>query len=162
MFCSNCGKADQAAGTYCRQCGTFLTDNTKIARRGFGGDTPQEQIRTNLYLNFMSGVVSVVSAILLYIIVSGDPIYGKQQVIYAIAAFLLAMGGWQFSAFIVNLKLRKSFQQNRPTVEEQTPGQMGRKTSELLPEANFSEMVPPSIVENTTRHLDEKIQVKRK
>jgi uncharacterized membrane protein YvbJ len=67
MFCPKCGKADQAPETYCRQCGTFLADFTKKKKQfSLGGDTPQEQIRTNLVLNSMSAVVSLASALILY------------------------------------------------------------------------------------------------
>ena len=157
MFCPNCGNADQKENTYCRQCGGFLPElNQRKKTLSFGGDTPQEQIRTNLILNFMSGVVSVVSSLLLYVMfwTRGS----EFQFVFLIAAFLLAMGGWQFSTFIVNLKLRKTFARKNAALDEAettfAPNEVGAAaTGPLLPEADPSSQVPASVIEQTTRKL---------
>jgi len=165
MFCPTCGKSEQMPGTYCRQCGNFLSNAGSVVKRGFGGDTPQDQIKTNLILNLMSGIVSLVSGILLFVIFSGGDVYGKQQIGFAIAAFLLAMSGWQFSAFAVNLKLRKNLnnaheRQTHETSNSAPPRFDTMNTAELLPEADLDNLVPASVTENTTRHLGEKVKRK--
>lgn len=162
MFCPKCGKADQTLNTYCRQCGEFLPDHS-VKKRGFtmGGDTPEQQIRVNLILNFLSGAVSLILAILLYATFWNQP--GTSQVIYLTAAFLLAMCGWQFSTFRVGLKLRKTFAARKNTGEVETIKPFGEndlpsaKTAPLLNEADMTNVVSASVTENTTKHLSEKI-----
>lgn len=156
MFCPKCGKGEQNANNYCRQCGEFLPSLTKKKiRKSVGGDTPEEQIRTNLILNLLSAVVSLALAISLYVTIAGK---GAPPVIYLTAAFLVAMSGWQFTTCFIGLRLRKNFQKRREFASEnQTdlPNQFeSAKTIELLPESDFENAVPPSIVENTTKILD--------
>lgn len=165
MFCPNCGKDEQALNTYCRQCGEFLPDHSDKKRSfSMGGNTPEEQIRVNLVLNFLSGTVSLILAILLYATFWNKP--ETSPVIYIVAAFLLAMCGWQFSTFRVGLKLKKTFElrKNGGEIENAMPGDksvfQSAKTKDLLPEADFTDVVPTSVTENTTKHLSEKISRK--
>lgn len=164
MFCPNCGKAEQVLNTYCRQCGEFLPDHSDKKRNfTMGGNTPEEQIRVNLILNFLSGTVSLILAILLYATFWNKP--ETSQVIYIVAAFLLAMCGWQFSTFRVGLKLKKTFDR-RKNDEIENAAQLDKsvfksaKTKDLLPEADFTDVVPTTITENTTKHLSEKVSKK--
>lgn len=161
MFCPNCGKSDQTENTYCRQCGDFLNDFKKKSKMTtFGGETPQEQIRTNLVLNFMSAIVSIASG--LYLFIRFSDLGSEFAMIMLVAAFLLAMGGWQLSTFYVGLKLRKIFNKNLIKAEVENEIAVKNKlndlaTNELLPQADFSNDVPASVVENTTRKLKETI-----
>lgn len=154
MFCPKCGKADQQENSYCRQCGEFLPDLNKKNKLAFGGSTPEEQIRTNLFLNLLSAIVSLTLAILLYSVFwrrSDAP-----PIVYVVAAFLLAMSAWQISTFYVGLKLKKNFQKRRASDEAAkiSPVQIDdAKTKELLPEADFENAVPTTVTEDTTRHL---------
>lgn len=162
MFCPNCGNANQQANAYCRKCGGFLPDfSVKKKQFSFGGETPQEQIRTNLILNLMSAIVSIASALLLYATFWNRG--GEFQIVFLIAAFLLAMGGWQSSTFFVGLKLKKHFNKRseKTNAAEFTSREQGAfasaQTRELLNEANMRDVVPASVTENTTKHLSEKI-----
>ena len=130
--------------------------NKKKKTLSFGGDTPQEQIRTNLILNFMSSVVSLVSSLLLYALFWNRG--SEFQIVFLIASFLLAMGGWQFSTFIVNLKLRKAFARTNAVLSEAdttfAPDQASAAPNcQLLPEADLSSDIPASVTEHTTRKL---------
>lgn len=157
MFCPKCGKADQQENSYCRQCGEFLPDLSRKNILAFGGNTPEEQIQTNLVLNIMSAIVSFVLAILLYSVFWRRA--DAPPIIYVVAAFLIAIGAWQLSTFYVGLKLKKNFQKRRASDEaaEISPIQIAdAKTRELLPEADFKNAVPDSVVEDTTRHLKER------
>ncbi len=163
MFCPNCGKGEQALNTYCRQGGEFLPDHSDKKRNfAMGGNTPEEQIRVNLILNFFSGMVSLILAILLYATFWNKP--ETSQIIYIVAAFLLAMCGWQFSTFRVGLKLKKTFERRKKGDKIENATQVDKnvfqsaKTKDLLPEADFSNPVPTSITENTTKTLSEKIK----
>lgn len=164
MFCSNCGTADQKENTYCRKCGGFLPDSSRNNALAFGGNTPEQQIRTNLVLNLLSAVVSLILGISLYWMIwqRGD----AALIIFIVAAFLLAMSGWQFSTFIIGLKLRKNFNKRKTSSadnersEEKARAVEPTQTKELLNEANFDNGVPTSVTENTTKHLAEKINQK--
>ena len=155
MFCPKCGKADQQENSYCRGCGEFLPDLSKKNKLAFGGNTPEEQIQTNLFLNFLTALVSLVLTVLLYLIFKNRETH---PIIYVVEAFLLAMTLWQISTFYVGLKLKKNFQKRRESAvvsTENPPIQIAAAgTKELLPEADFQNAVPPSITEDTTRHLE--------
>ena len=164
MYCPNCGTAEQSENTYCRSCGELLPDLSKKNKFAFGGNTPEQQIRPNLFLNLLSGIVSLVLGVSLYLTIwqRGDAL----PIIFIVAAFLLAMSVWQFSTFIVGLKLRKNFNkrkassENNERTEENVKAFESAQTKELLNEANLDNAVPTSITENTTKHLSEKISRK--
>lgn len=87
---------------------------------------------------------------------------GTSPVIYIVGAFLLAMCGWQFSTFVIGLKLKKNFSNRRVDVEMEnrqiTENQYeSAKTRELLNEADFTDVVPISVTEKTTRQFSKKI-----
>ena len=162
MFCPKCGTADQSANAYCRNCGEFLPDLSKKNNTAFGGNTPEEQIRVTQTLNSLSAIVSFAMAILLYWSHWGKP--DVSSTVYMAAAFLLTIGFWQISNFIVGLKLKKHFNKRKEGIEIENKDAEKRfqpaQTSELLPEADFSNVVSTSITDNTTRHLAEKINRK--
>lgn len=159
MFCPKCGKSEQQSETYCRQCGEFLTDLNKNNNLAFGGNTPEKQIKTNLFLNLLSAIVSICSALTLYLTVWLG--VENSAVLLIIAGFLLAMSGWQFSTFAVVLKLKKNFAKRKESQfsESEPAVQIHFKpaeTKQLLKEADINDIVPPSVVENTTKNLSEK------
>ena len=156
MFCPNCGKADQTINSYCRQCGEFLPDLSGKNKLVIGGNTPEEQIQVNLILNIMSAVVSFVLAAALYITYYGNP--EARGLIYIVAAFLLAIGAWQLTIFSVNLKLKKHFKKRKETgiditSQPEAAQFQTAETKELLPEADFKNIAPESVTEQTTRKL---------
>lgn len=129
-------------------------------KTAFGGNTPEEQIRTNLFLNLLSAIVSFVLAVALYVTYwnRADALF----IIYIVAGFLLAMSGWQISTFIVGLKLKKNFDKRKTPLEngEENLKEINTfepaKTRELLNEPNLDHAVPPSVTEKTTGHLAKK------
>jgi flagellar basal body-associated protein FliL len=156
MFCPNCGKADQTINSYCRQCGEFLPDFNAKNKTAFGGSTPEEQIKMNLTLSLMSAIVSFILALMLY--VSFFKRTDTPVIIYIVAAFLLTICGWQASTFAIGLKLKKHFQkrrnENQPETIQAEQAQLPTPaTKDLLPEANFENIVPESVTEHTTRKL---------
>ncbi len=157
MFCPKCGKADQITETYCRQCGEFLPDFDKKAKKTL---TPEDHIKANTVLNLMSAIVSVSLAIWLY-----SQYLGKDDtpiIIYVTAGFLIAICGWQVQTFWRTLLLKKHFQKRQIETAMEMPNQTGRidsaKTRELLNEADFTNNVPATVIENTTTKLGEKIK----
>ncbi|MCY7375831.1 MAG: hypothetical protein LH472_07645 [Pyrinomonadaceae bacterium] len=162
MFCPKCGKADQQPETYCRQCGDFLPDFSKQIIKS---TTPEEHIKANTVLNFMTGIVSLTLAILLYAFFLGRE--DTHLIIYITAGFLTAMFAWQVQTFWRTLLLKKHFKRRQTensaaAVEAPNPTASfeAAPTKELLNEADFSSVVPATVTEHTTKQLAEKINRK--
>lgn len=161
MFCPNCGNADQKKNTYCRKCGIFLPDFENVKHREI---PPEQHFVANNTLNFMTALVSLGLAITLY-----GLFFGKNDthfVIYLTAGFLTAMFFWQVQVIWRTLLLKKQFpglNKNKGGENQDTENLRGfepAKTKELLDEADLSDVVPVSVIENTTTKLGEKINRK--
>lgn len=154
MYCSSCGKADQDPDTYCRQCGNYLPDPESRRRRA---KTPAQQFRLSLVFNILSGLVAFGMATVLFLY-HVDMEY-VPPVIWAAMIFLYIIGVWQVISFINNLNLRKRFIKGELDADRGGPVKdagMTKRDQVQLPEADFSDVVPPSIVEGTTRKLKQK------
>jgi hypothetical protein len=72
----------------------------------------------------------------------------------------------EFSTFRVGLKLKKTFDRRKNGGENENATQLDKsvfqsaKTKDLLPEADFTDIVPTTVTENTTKHLSEKFSKK--
>lgn len=154
MFCPNCGKPEQITNSYCRQCGKFLPDFDKLKRREI---SPEEHLKANPVLNIMTAIASITLAVLLYVFFLGKE--NTPVIIYITAGFLTAMFAWQVQVFVRNLKLKKQIiLPRRAESEEQTDELNAAPIKELLNEADFSDAIPASVTERTTRSLKEKIE----
>lgn len=159
MFCPNCGEADQKKETYCRKCGSFLAEFGKIKRT----ERPvNENFDASIFLSALTGITSLVLAIILYVMFLGKE--GTPVVIYVVAGFLTAMFAWQVQTFLRTLQLKKQYKRQSKTNTEQEETTSDEKildskpTNELLPEADFKDVVPASVTENTTKNLTEKVK----
>lgn len=161
MFCPKCGNADQKPETFCRQCGNFLPDFDKLQRKEI---PPEEHLKANSVLNLMTAVVSGTLAISLHVFFSGRE--NTPILIYITAGFLTAMFFWQVQTFWRTMQLKKQLPKRKKEDKVNTeapdtnPLIESAKTKELLNESDFSNAVPPSVIENTTMHLGEKVQQK--
>lgn len=159
MFCPKCGNADQLPESYCRRCGVFLPDLDKPKKKA---QTPIQNVNANAVLSGMTVVAALTLAILLYAILGFRP--ETHPLIYATAGFLIAIAAWNVQTFWRSMLLRKHFKKPQRPVDDptSTPALEMRQNNELSP-ANFEDLVPPSVVDATTRHLDEaKISTKSK
>ena len=150
MFCPGCGADDQTANAYCKRCGDWLPE-FKRRSSAFGGDTPQQNDFTGLFMSALSAVVALFSAIALYATYLGTD--EAKWSIYLAAAFCLCIAGWQVSSFVVGLKLRRRLNRARAGLE--TDSQLKQATdSPALPPADMSNFVrAQSVTENTTEPL---------
>lgn len=161
MFCPKCGKADQLPETYCRQCGVFLPDLSKALKRE---SPPEEHLKANTVLSVLTIIASFTMAILLYTIMGFSET--THPLIYATAGILVAIGGWHIQTLIRNLKLKKQLKRRTPPANTETaspetqPAFQSRSTAKLLNTADFTDAVPASVTENTTKHLAEKPQTR--
>ncbi|MDQ5847240.1 MAG: hypothetical protein M3539_18285 [Acidobacteriota bacterium] len=158
MYCPRCGKAEQLAETYCRQCGIFLPDLSKPVKREI---PPEEHLTANTVLNALTIIVSFTLSILLFAIVPD-----KHPLIYVTAGLLIAIGAWHIQTFIRTQQLKKQWKRRTPLSElqpaspETQPAFESASTAKLLDEANFADAVPASVTEHTTRHLAERAKPK--
>lgn len=155
MFCPRCGKAEQAPETYCRQCGLLLPDLSKQLKHE---SPPEEHLKANTVLSVMTIVVSFTLATLLYQIMAFRP--DTHPLVYITAGLLLAMGGWHIQTLIRTVKLKKQWKERTPFTENQ-PAIKSVSTAKLLEHSDFSDAIPTSVTETTTRHLAEKPRVTR-
>ena len=104
----------------------------------------------------MTIVASLTLAVSLYLTMgfrTNTPI-----VIYITAGFLIAMAGWQVQVFIRTLKLKKQLKQRGIVAAAQPAGPNGDSAPKELKTADFSDTVPASVTDATTRNLVERAQ----
>ncbi len=151
MFCPKCGNPDQSPETYCRQCGTFLPDLSKPAKRE---SPPEENIKVNTVLSLLTVIVSFTLAILLYAILGFRE--STHWLIYLTAGLLIAMGAWHIQTFIRARRLKKQWKRRDPRNEEEKPMTFETaSTAKLLERPDFENVVSTSVTDHTTRHLSE-------
>ena len=139
MFCPNCGANGQTPNAYCKRCGNWLPDFKNRSRGAFGGETPQQNIFTGLFLSALSAAVALFSAIALYATYLGTN--EAKWSIYLAAAFCLCIAGWQLSSFVVGLKLRSRLKR----------AHTGEPVDSHLTEAHASPELPPADLSNFVR-----------
>jgi|SRR6185503_16937608 len=85
--CPSCGANNQNANAYCKRCGDWLPGLKRRSRGAFGGETPQQNIFTGLFLSALSAVVALFSALALYATYLGTkrsgPFTSPQVFVYA-------------------------------------------------------------------------------
>jgi len=154
MYCPKCGKADQSPETYCRQCGSFLPDFEKSVKKPIA---PEEHIKANAVLSAMTIVASLILSTLLFLTFKNYP--DTHPVIYVTAGFLIAIAAWQIQTFWRTMLLRKHFKKPKKQSDSSAANQSAERafetnpTNSLLPEADFENQIPASVVEKTTRKL---------
>ena len=155
MFCPRCGKAEQVAEGYCRQCGFYLPDLSKSSKRG----APEEHLKANTVLSVLTIITCFTLAFLLFLIMGFRSF--THPLVYVTAGLLIAMGGWHIQTLIRTLMLKNQWKRRVPLTEvpptsiEAQPTFKSGTTGKLLDETNFENAVPVSVTENTTRHLVE-------
>lgn len=165
MFCPSCGKSEQTPESYCRNCGEFLTDfsgKSYLLNKILGGSRPETQVNVNLTINL---VTSIISALLLGFL---NGFYDAQHartgeaappVIYLVYIFLGLVSAWQFLSFLIGLKLKSKLSGKKKDVMplETSAGETtlsSGSTQKSLPQADFENIVPSSVTEDTTKMLN--------
>jgi hypothetical protein len=161
MFCPKCGTPNQRPETFCCQCGIFLPDYDKLIRKE---TPPEEHLKANSVLNYMSAIVSGTLAILLFTSFAGRE--NSPLLINVTAGLLSAMFAWQVQTIWRTSQLKKQLSRRKKRekvgaeVLDTNPLTESAKTKELLNESDFRNAVPPSVIEDTTKYLGEKVQRK--
>jgi hypothetical protein len=148
MFCPTCGASNQTADAFCKRCGEWLPNLKTRSRVSFGGDTPQQNIFTGLFMSALSSIVALISAIALYVTYLGTD--EAKWSVYLAAGFCLCISAWQLSSFLVGLKLRRRLNRARAVVDSDSHLKAGAP-SPALPEADTSNFIKTaSVTENNT------------
>jgi hypothetical protein len=161
MFCPKCGAPNQKPETFCCQCGIFLPDFDKLIRKE---TPPEEHLKANGVLNWMTTIVSGTLAILLHAFYTGR--VNTPVLISVTAGLLTGMFAWQVQTIWRTSQLKKhlSRRKKKEKVEAEAldtnPLIESAKTKGLLSQSDFRNAVPPSVIENTTKYLGEKVQRK--
>jgi|GEM_PF-6380165 hypothetical protein len=118
---------------------------------GFGGNTTRQNINSINILSLIAAFPSLAAAIWMYITRFNFPV-----ALYVGAAILLCSAFWHLSNVFVAMKLKKRLDA-RQAFAVTDDSLQPVTTRELLPEMNQSGLVPSSVVEYTTKHLNIKI-----
>lgn len=154
MFCPKCGNPNQTQNSYCRNCGVFLPDFDKLSKKEI---TPEQQITISSTFNFLSGLLSLILTIILHVLYTGKE--GTPIIIYVVIGFLTANFFWQAQAFWRVRQIKKHLPNKRNNEEiEVNKLESPVSTGKLLTSADFNDFVPASIVEDTTKQLNQKIK----
>lgn len=111
--------------------------------------TPQDHVTANIVLNSMTIVACFTLAALLYLILGFQD--STHPLIYATAGLLIAMGFWHTQTLWRSILLRRHFKKAAPP----NPGKLDVQAAPAgeLMEAQFENIVPPSITDRTTRNI---------
>jgi len=152
MFCPTCGADEQIAKAYCKRCGEWLPDIKGRSSMTFGGDTPQQNVFTSLFMSALSAVAALISAIALYATYLGSG--NAKWSVYLAAAVCVCIAGWQASSFGVSLRLRQRLRRARE--DSNAVAKMGAPQSgPALKPADVDAFVGPSSVTEQTTSLFE-------
>jgi hypothetical protein len=152
MFCPNCGAADQIANAFCKRCGDWLPDIKRRTGPAFGGETPQQNIITSLFMSALSTLAALFSAIALYATYLGKG--DAKWSVYLAAAFCLCIAGWQASSFVVGLKLRQRLNKGRESTDSSSELPAQQTRSELDAGGATEFVGRAGVTEGTTRILE--------
>ena len=108
MFCPKCGTPDQKPETFCRQCGIFLPDVDKLIKKE---TPPEEHLKANSVLNYMSAIVSGTLAILLHAFYTGRA--NTPVLISVTAGFPTGMFFWQVQTIWRTRQLKKQLSRRK-------------------------------------------------
>ncbi|HEY6190559.1 MAG TPA: hypothetical protein VIW80_23105 [Pyrinomonadaceae bacterium] len=127
-----------------------------------GGSTPDTQVNFNLII---SGATTIISTLLLGFL-NGyyDSLYERTgqtapPIIYLVYIFLALVSVWQLLSFLINVRLKRKLggrKEGALAVDSNASedAQLSRSTQKSLPQANFDNIVPASVIEDTTKILD--------
>ncbi len=153
MYCPNCGKDVNAKLKYCSSCGERLSKAAEIDKDGTPGKM-LDNVLTTIFLIVMFGLGILVGLVAVLLGNSVEPKF----VMFISIAYLAAVFGICYQLLSQVPKLIDAKLRVKETEEAVPPDlQLPPRTTNQLEE--FRE--PASVIENTTRTLDE-LRVERK
>lgn len=151
MFCPKCGKGEQTANSFCRQCGEWLPDMNSVNRRGIAKMSPAKSAKLMLIFSIMCAALALAMAIILGATFGG----GKDKMIPPIAVvfvFSILIAAWQIVNSVVGFQLYQHFKRGKNNSSE-TNELAAPATPNALTAADTNQFIRPSVVEHTTERL---------
>lgn len=159
MFCPNCGKGDQEANAFCRQCGELLPDLDSGPGKKPISLTKRFEL-LNVHFTISTVVAFGFGAFLFYLFFTGK----TNEIAIASALVFFIIGLWQIIGMINTRQLKKRFERDEETEIPDSVNKSldSKETADLLPEADFEDLVPNSVTESTTKRLKQKVRSNKK
>lgn len=167
MYCPKCGTENPEDGSYCRKCGTDIA-SVGAALSGeshdYTGMGEADEKKKVTFESAFGKLAMGVAFMVISFILSGVPMGWSWWFWLLIPAFAMLGSG---VAQIMRLHSQGAFESDYQKRSKMRTGELsGSKAGAALPEAQTDfvapdspryetgELVPPSVVENTTRHLE--------
>ncbi len=157
MFCPRCGNPEQRPESYCRHCGLFLPDLSKVKPEL----PPEDHLAANAVLSALTIAASFTLSTLLFAMLGFRA--DTHPLVYCTAGLLIGIGAWHIQSLIRTQKLKKQWKRRAPLAETKSPLPetapalaSASTTGKLLEPADLSGAIPASVTEDTTRHLAER------
>jgi hypothetical protein len=157
MFCPKCGKDEQAAEAYCRNCGVWLPDLNKPAKSSFGGDTPVQNVNSTIIFNIISALFAAFVIFAIYSVAFGSSNLSAYHatLLFIAGSFATCIFGWQITSVFISLKLRRRISR-RKIAFQQSSNLNEASPQNILPAADYSSIAQPfGVTENTTVLLEQ-------
>jgi hypothetical protein len=157
MYCPDCGEAEQTANSFCRKCGAFLGTSSDVTPFSLGG-TPGKQLSRSIFINAAIGLVSFLLAIWIFFTFKDLPqTYG---VVYIAGILLNFIAFLELYNVILLTRLKKRLNLAKTEGKRSAERPVSNETAGLSigelreqPQAYVSDIVPPSVVDDTTELL---------
>jgi hypothetical protein len=153
MFCPTCGKGEQKADSYCRNCGEFLVDSSSRASlvvRILGIGNPERQLNLTLAVDLVTAIVSgsLLFSLMGYFDATEDRTgVPTTPLVYVLYVFLGLVCIWQLFSFTIGTTFKRKLSASRRAHLESSQ-------QPALNPADEQDVVPITITENTTRRLE--------
>lgn len=123
-------------------------DNQKPAQTSLTG-----MLRTNNMINGLTAISSLVLAVLLFF---GFPEQRMNPLIVVTIGFLVGITIWQWQSALRNEKILNQLERRDADIAEDktASGEITGTPTNRLNEADFDDIAPPAVTENTTKNLD--------
>ena len=160
MFCPKCGAADQTTDSYCKRCGEWLPDTSRLGRRRgrLRMRTPEQRNQKMRILEAMSFLAALSAAFIIAAFFSGK----LEKPALTISLDLCVVTAiFQVVNFIIGRSLQTRLKQGRDDADKE--GAL-RDASERfqLKQADTSNLVQPaSVTEGTTAILEPAVRPAR-
>lgn len=171
MFCHKCGTKNPDDGKFCRSCGTDINVSAKalssevklkdvyVDRRGRVRSNDPDDIWSSGIRQTLMGIgFFIISMALLFTNVAGGKSWWWAMLFPAFSLFAAGIGSIAKARRLEQRKLENSgvVQQNQLPDSQSNNALPPIQTEFVAPESRYKtgDLVPPSVVENTTRHLE--------
>ena len=153
MFCPKCGAADQTTDSYCKRCGEWLPDTSRLGRRRgrLRMRTPEQRNQKMRILEAMSFLAALSAAFIIAAFFSGKL---EKPALTISLDLCVVTAMFQIVNFIIGRSLQTRLKQGREELEKEDALKATDERFQLK-QADTSNLVQPaSVTESTTALLE--------